>query len=154
MIVFPAIEDILPHRGSMLLLDTLEDFNQDEVRCRYTPRFDAWYADAEGTMPAWFGIEIMAQAIAAHVGMSARMSGRPPRLGALLGTRSYVCDEAAFPPGQALTVFAQLDYRDETGLASYTCRIERNARKIASARLNAYEPDDFAQFLSMHQNTL
>ena len=89
MSAWPPIEDVLPHRGTMLLLDRVEAYAPTHVRCSYTPRADAWYADADGAMPAWYGIELMAQTVAAHVGLTARQAGRPPRLGALLGSRAF-----------------------------------------------------------------
>ena len=148
MNAWPPIEEVLPHRGTMLLLDRVEDYAPTHVRCSYTPRADAWYADAGGAMPAWYGIELMAQTVAAHVGLTARQAGRPPRLGALLGSRAFRTQRAAFPAEIALAIEASVDYRDESGLASYQCRICVGDEEIATARLSVYEPDDFALFLS------
>ena len=41
----------------------------------------------DGQVPAWVGIEYMAQAIAAWAGCRARAAGKPPQLGFLLGSR-------------------------------------------------------------------
>ncbi|MBN3729222.1 ApeP family dehydratase, partial [Burkholderia sp. Ac-20379] len=67
--------DVLPHRGTMLLLDAIVACTQEAVEAHASVRPDAWYADAGGAMPAWIGIELMAQAIAAHVGLLAMRDG-------------------------------------------------------------------------------
>lgn len=153
MNAWPPIEEVLPHRGTMLLLDAVEDYAPTHACCSYTPRTDAWYADADRALPAWFGIELMAQTVAAHVGLTARLSGHPPRLGALLGSRAFRSQRAAFAAGTTLIVEAHLDYRDESGLASYQCRIAADGEELSSARLSVYEPDDFAHFLSQNDRS-
>src|ERR671939_470173 len=89
-----------------------------------TPRGDAWYAE-RGAMPSWIGIELMAQAIAAHVGLVARTRGQPPKRGVLLGTRQYRASETRFAADVELHITARVTYRDESGLASYDATIER-----------------------------
>ncbi|CAH2907314.1 MAG: 3-hydroxydecanoyl-[ACP] dehydratase (EC [uncultured Paraburkholderia sp.] len=60
------IEAIIPHRGTMLLIDAVSAFSEETLSARATVHAGAWYADAQGAMPAWIGIELMAQAIAAR----------------------------------------------------------------------------------------
>ena len=48
-------------------------------------------------VPVWVGIELMAQAIAAHAGLGARREQKPPRAGMLLGTRRFEASAAYFP---------------------------------------------------------
>lgn len=150
MTILP-IEDILPHRGTMLLIDRVLDFRLDGVRAEYAPRGDAWYADAAGNMPAWIGIELMAQAIAAHVGLLKQHEGAPPKQGALLGARRYTAAQPAFAAGEALQIDARVIFRDETGLAAYECRIAEGGREVATATLKVFEPDDFQAFLQAGQ---
>jgi predicted hotdog family 3-hydroxylacyl-ACP dehydratase len=79
----PPIEQLIPHRGTMLLLDAVSACSDESLTALAKVRGDAWYADADGAMPAWIGIELMAQAIAAHVGllsMRARKHVRPAPL--------------------------------------------------------------------------
>lgn len=152
MTSFPPIEELLLHGGNMLLLAAVQDFSDDAVACRAVPEAGAWY-DAGNGMPAWIGIELMAQAIAAHVSLLARRQGKPPRPGALLGTRSYSATVPAFAAGAALRVEARQTFRNADGLASYDCAI-RSAEgdTLATAALTAYEPDDFEQFISGTQS--
>lgn len=149
---FPPIEELLLHRENMLLLEEVIAFSPEAVACRARPDPGAWYADANGGMPAWIGIELMAQAIAAHVALLSLGQGRQPRPGALLGTRAYQSQRAAFPAGQALTIRAQEACRTADGLASYACVIvSATGEQLAAAALSVYEPEDFDQFISGEQ---
>ncbi len=143
----PPIEDILLHRDTMLLLDRLLAFNTDAVSAVYTPRGDAWYADAYGNMPAWIGIELMAQSVAAHVGLRKRNIGASPKHGVLLGTQCFVATRPVFSGGQALRVDARRLYGDASGLAAYACTLSVDDEEVASATLKVFEPDDFATLL-------
>lgn len=149
---FPPIEELLPHRGTMLLLDRVAEFDGGGVVAEYSPRQGAWYADGAGNMPAWLGIELMAQAVAVHVALKKRQAGFAPRMGALLGTRRYQATVRSFFAGKALQVCAQEVFRDETGLAAYDCSIRQHGEILATSTLKVYEPDDFESF--MQGNTL
>jgi predicted hotdog family 3-hydroxylacyl-ACP dehydratase len=140
------IEDMLPHRGGMLLLDGVLSFESKEVAAWATPRQDTWYAEAAG-MPNRIGIELMAQAIAAHVCLRYRSEGRPPRPGVLLGSRKYRCAAAHFAFGERLVVRAAPSFQDDGGVAAYLCGIERAGAPLATATVMVYEPEDFAAFL-------
>jgi predicted hotdog family 3-hydroxylacyl-ACP dehydratase len=98
-------------------------------------------------MPAWIGIELMAQAIAAHVGLVKRSEGKPVSPGVLLGTRRFAPALAAFPAGQPLQVATAISFRDESGLAAYDCRIESAGKVLVEATLKVFEPADFDAFL-------
>ncbi len=143
----PPIEDLLPHRGTMLLLDRVLAYDADTASAEYAPRSDAWYADADGNMPAWIGIELMAQTVAAHVGLLKRSAGAPPKQGALLGTQRYSAQRPAFAAGAPLRIRTRSIYRDASGLGAYECSIASGDEEVASATLKVYEPDDFQTFL-------
>ena len=148
---YPAIESLLPHRGTMLLVDRLVHFESGAASVEFTPQCDAWYADAQGRMPAWFGIELMAQAVASHVAMVRRAQGLAPKLGALLGTRRLEAKVAHFASGVPLRIQVREEFRDESGLAAYACQIENPDAVVATATLKVYEPEDFASFLNREQ---
>ncbi|MEI7429611.1 MAG: beta-hydroxyacyl-ACP dehydratase [Betaproteobacteria bacterium] len=144
---FPPVEALLPHCGTMLLLDRVIEFNDDLAAAEYAPRGVAWYADDAGNMPAWIGIELMAQTIAAHVALLKRREGLSPKMGALLGTRSYRSSSANFPVGRTLRIQAVVVLRDSSGLGAYECAIELDGEVLATAVLKVYEPEDFGLFV-------
>lgn len=149
---FPPIEELLPHRGNMLLLARMLAADDESATCEAIPDARAWYAEADGAMPAWIGIELMAQTIAAHVALIARRAGKPPHPGVLLGTRACKVTLDRFPAAQALHVSAHLSYRDESGLGAYDCTLaDAGGTTLASAAVTVFEPADFDQFV--HENS-
>ncbi len=102
-------------------------------------RNDGLYGD-QNSVPAWLGIEYMAQTIAALGGMKRRTAGKPINLGFLLGTRRYDCNIDAFAVGSVLTVSVKRLIQEQ-GLGVFDCRIEGPGVYI-SANLNVYHPDD------------
>jgi predicted hotdog family 3-hydroxylacyl-ACP dehydratase len=106
----------------------------------------AWYAnpdaiaDAGGAMPAWFGLELMAQSIAAYSGSRHQQQGGAPRPGYLLGTRKYACTVAAFPAGALLEVEVRLQFADPGGLSAFACVLRCDGAELAHAILKVFEP--------------
>jgi predicted hotdog family 3-hydroxylacyl-ACP dehydratase len=141
------IEELLPQQGAMRLLDRVESWQPERIVASACCEPSAWYADEHGAMPSWIGIELMAQAIAAHVNLVSRHPGTPIRRGVLIGTRSYRADASRLSSGTRLTVRADVVFRDESGLGAYDCAIERGADTIAEATIKVFEPDDFEQFV-------
>lgn len=146
-IPYPPIEALLPHRGEMLLLDRVVAFDNESATTEYSPRADAWYVDEKGAMPAWIGIELMAQTVAAHAGLLKNVQGAAPKQGVLLGTRTFRASRPVFFAGVCLRIHAQMIYRDVSGLGAYACHISCDGEEIATATLKVFEPDDFERIL-------
>jgi predicted hotdog family 3-hydroxylacyl-ACP dehydratase len=141
------IEAIIPHRGTMLLLDAVNAFDDTTLSARATVHGDAWYADADGAMPAWIGIELMAQAIAAHVALLAMRGGGQARPGVLLGSRSYRALQLSFPGGAQLLIRASELLRSEEGHGAYECTIHHGDVCCAEAVIKVFQPRDFQSFI-------
>ncbi|WP_105508115.1 hotdog family protein [Paraburkholderia sp. BL21I4N1] len=141
------IEAIIPHRGTMLLIDAVEAFDEDTLSARATVHADAWYADTQGAMPAWLGIELMAQAIAAHVALLAMRGGGRARPGVLLGSRSYKALEPTFSGGAQLRVHVTELLRSEEGHGAYECTIHHGDLHCAEAVVKVFQPPDFQSFI-------
>lgn len=132
------VADIMPHDGKMMLLDAVLEYDQESLTASVTVRNDGMFGDGK-TIPAWIGIEYMAQTIAAHGGMMCYLAGKPINLGFLLGTRRYNCNISNFTVGTHLIVKVQRLITDQ-GLGVFTCRILGEGIDI-SAKLNVYQPD-------------
>lgn len=144
---FPPIEAIIPHRGTMLMLDSVAACSDESLTALASVRADAWYADEQGAMPAWIGIELMAQAIAAHVGLLSMRDGKPARPGVLLGTRRYEAAQAAFAGSVPLCVTVNELLRSEEGHGAYGCTINQDGELLAEATVKVYQPRDFQTFI-------
>jgi len=132
------IAELLPHAGKMVLLDQVVEYDHQSLVATTVVRDDGLFGDGK-TVPAWLGIEYMAQTIAAQGGMMCYLAGKPIQLGFLLGTRRYVCNIANFKVGERLTVRVERILEDQ-GLAVFNCQILGDGIDI-SAKLNVYQPD-------------
>ncbi|MFM0316022.1 hotdog family protein [Paraburkholderia nemoris] len=141
------IETIIPHRGTMLLIDAVSTFSEEAVSARATVHADAWYADVDGAMPAWIGIELMAQTIAAHVALLAMRGGGRARPGVLLGSRSYRALQPSFAGGAQLLIHATELLRSEEGHGAYECTIHHGDVCCAEAVIKVFQPRDFQSFI-------
>jgi predicted hotdog family 3-hydroxylacyl-ACP dehydratase len=148
---YPPIEALLPHRGAMLLIDRVVFADAERLSAQARVNSSAWYADADGNMPAWIGIELMAQAIAAFVGIEHRRRGDPIKIGFLLGTRKFSAETPAYRRDAVLDITAHLAYREPSGLGAFDCHIAVDGRRVAEATIKVYEPDDPERFLRESQ---
>ena len=135
------IQGVVPHRDGMLLVDRLEERCEDFVAVGASIGPDNLFARADG-VPAWVGIEYMAQAIAAWAGCRAMARGEPARIGFLLGTRRYQCDGETFQFGTRLRIEARREFFADNGLGMFSCRILVAGVERANAQLSVYEPPD------------
>ncbi|MGR9088064.1 MAG: ApeP family dehydratase [Gammaproteobacteria bacterium] len=131
------IKDIVPHSGAMVLLDRILSVDDQSLSAEFVVRGDGLLG-SERTVPAWAGIEYMAQAIAAHVGIMAKLRGEAIKMGYLLGTRRYSCNAAEFRVGSTFKVEVARILQDDQ-LAVFDCRI-RGCGVEVNAMLNVYQP--------------
>lgn len=142
----PAIETLVPHRPPMLLLSRVLNVHGDELVAEVV--VDAGGAFGNGLqVPAWVGIEYMAQAVAAWAGQRSLRRGGTAKLGFLLGTRRYHAHCAAFEHGRRLQVEVRCEVLGDNGLGAFSCRICDAAAVLAEAQLSVYEPDDAMAYL-------
>src|SRR5690606_15375134 len=113
--------ELLPHAGDMILLDAVERFDDDSLHARLTVTPGGLFNQDDGSLPAWVGIELMAQCVAAYAGCRARQAGTPVAMGFLLGTRSYQCNVERFPAGAELQLSATRSLEDDTGMGVFEC---------------------------------
>jgi len=144
----PPIEEILPHRHGMLLVERLVSWDERQATVSAVPSASAWYSEPAG-MPSRIGIELIAQAIGAHVGVVAWSKGEPPKRGVLLGARSFRSQRAHFLAGAALSIQATRAFVDARGMGAYDGSIAFVGAEIAAARVVVYQPPDFEAFLTM-----
>jgi predicted hotdog family 3-hydroxylacyl-ACP dehydratase len=136
-----AMDAWVPHRGALSLLDAVERCDDQSIVARVRVPADGLFGTADG-MPAWVGIEYMAQAVAAWSGARARAGGGSPKIGYLLGSRRYEAAVPAFAIGAELRVLGQCELMGDNGLGMFDCRIECDGRVLASGRLSVFEPPD------------
>jgi predicted hotdog family 3-hydroxylacyl-ACP dehydratase len=139
------VADLVPHSGRMSLLSEIVDYGDDWLQAEVVISRDSTFADALG-VPAWIGLEYMAQAIAAYSGLEQRLLGGKPKIGFLLGSRNYECNVERFAIGQTVRVRVQPEMIGSNGLNVFNCELEGDGVS-AQAVVNVFQPDDADAFL-------
>lgn len=141
------IREVVPHSGIMSLLDEVVGYDDQSLCAQVTINEDSLFVEAQG-VPAWVGIEYMAQTIAAYSGVIARNAGQPVSVGFLVGTRKYTSNQAFFPLGQTLKVLVHEELRGDNGLGVFRCKITSEDLE-AVASLSVFQPNNLDEFLNL-----
>ncbi len=142
------IAETLPHGGRMRLLDRIDGYGSDWLRACVRIRADSLLIEPQG-MPAWVGIEYMAQAAAAWGGIEQLQRGERPDIGLLLGSRRFDATAGWFPLDAELQITARLVLGDDSDLAVFDCDVQHNGQRLAWADIKAYRPQDVEKYLGM-----
>jgi predicted hotdog family 3-hydroxylacyl-ACP dehydratase len=129
------IEFYVPHRGPMLLLNRLLVVESEFAVAEVIVPFDGLFVRAGG-VPAWVGLEYMAQTIAAWAGQR----GGQAKIGFLLGSRRFQAHYAHWLSGWVLQVQVQPEaVVSPTGLGVFNCTISHQGLELACARVSTFE---------------
>jgi predicted hotdog family 3-hydroxylacyl-ACP dehydratase len=131
------IGELLPHGPAMTLIDRIVRYDAARTIATAMVSERNPFYDGAG-VPAWVGLEYMAQAVAAHAGLAARLRGHAPAVGFLLGTRAYSSKVSTFPAGAILTIEVA-PAASEAGFAAFDCSITME-RVVATAVVSTYVP--------------
>ena len=146
MTEFLPIEKYVPHRGPMLLLERLLDAGEEHAVAQvYVPRDGMFVQD--GVVPAWVGIEYMAQTVAAWAGWQAVQRSQPVKIGFLLGSRKYEALQPSFAPGSTLRVVVRCELIGSNGLGMFDCQVWDGSVLAAQARISVFEPENGAAYI-------
>lgn len=141
------IEALLPQSGSMVLLDSVLEKDDEHIVVELTVRDDGLFSSPDRTVPAWVGLEYMAQTVAAFSGYNKKSRGEAIQLGFLLGTRYYQCSVDHFPCGTLLKVRAEKIIEAANDMSVFDCVIEGD-NIFATSKLNVLLPQDAKKFLA------
>ncbi|MFT0211457.1 hotdog family protein [Pseudomonas sp. F1_0610] len=145
-----AIAALVPHSGNMMLLDKIISWDEEQVTTQVIVKNNGLFNQEDGSYPAYLGIELMAQSIAAYAGMRAKQAGLPVELGFLLGTRRFETNVDRFPLNSILTITAKRSLEDESGMGVFECWLTAQAIS-QTARLNVYRPTNVQQYFAEEQ---
>ena len=132
----PEIRTLIPHAGTMCLLDNVIDWDDESIVCiTNTHRDEANPLRHDGRLTALHALEYGAQAAAIHGGLRARAAGTTAPacyLAALRDAHLHIArlDDLASP----LEVRAQRLF-GETGNTIYQCDVSASDVRVADARV-------------------
>jgi len=103
------LETILPHKGKMLLLNRVIEYNEDHsISAEYDITKNCiFYDPVIDGVPTWVAFEFMAQAISALSGIRSRELGEKPKVGFILSVPSMRMDIPFFKNGASVRVYVK-----------------------------------------------
>ena len=135
------VREFVLHRKPMLLLDTVVMCAGDKMECEWQVSAEDVFVVPGRGVPAYIGVEYMAQCVAALGGARARLEGFGPPLGFLLGTRHFTATRSHFELGMRYVASCTELVRDANGMGSYDCSIKHGDEVLAMARLSVFEKE-------------
>jgi predicted hotdog family 3-hydroxylacyl-ACP dehydratase len=143
---FPRVGELIPHARGMLLLDSVLEHSPEHAVCTARPAASRLFQDAAGRVPAWVGLEYLAQCMAVYAALAARAAGRPLPLGPFIGGRRLELRVDHFEPEQVLRV-AVRHLRGDRGLIAFQGRIQdgEQGEPLVEGRLHVYSTDAWAE---------
>ena len=142
------LEQMLPHKSSMVLVDRLITSNDHSAIVEATIKAD--YPFTGESVGTWVGLELMAQSAAVLAKFTKQAHSDKASLGFLLGSRSFTAHVPKFTPGQKVTIEIELDPAGE-GQTMVNARgmvKDPTGQVICEGSLTLYEPNDDALYLS------
>jgi predicted hotdog family 3-hydroxylacyl-ACP dehydratase len=139
------VDELIAHRAPMKLLDRLISASEVAAVAELTVRPDNPFYLAGLGLPAYVGIELMAQTISTIDGIIRRNVGAAPKIGFLLGCRRYTARDAYFRDGAKLSISVDRVFTDGT-MFSFACRIDDD-QEFSKGSMNVYAPPDPEAFL-------
>jgi predicted hotdog family 3-hydroxylacyl-ACP dehydratase len=123
----------------MCLLDRVLAHDPVRTVCAVDPKASALLARPDGSVPAFVGLEYLAQCIAAHGGLAARACGEPLRPGLFLGARRVSFGVQSFVRDRELLVEVR-HHRGERGLVAFDGEVREapDGPPLVQGRLNVY----------------
>lgn len=147
MAAYPPVEQLLPHRAPMILIDRLVEANEQEGTCEVTITPQSMFLEAAG-VPAFVGIEYMAQSIAAHGGYQHYLANEPIAVGLLMGTRRLETACQFFELGQTLHIHVSHVW-GKRELMRFRCTIASatTGALLQHAELHVFKPKTVQSYL-------
>ncbi|MEY4580632.1 MAG: hypothetical protein RL701_5335 [Pseudomonadota bacterium] len=141
--VFPAIEELIPHAGAMVLLDAMTAWERGYARCTATVRPNAPFV-RDGCVESAVTIEYMAQAVAACLGYEALVGGAGVRVGMIIGCKRFDAHADQLFIGDALDIAVRCTQGNDL-LSHFDCQLLRAGTLYSDATLTLYHAPQITQ---------
>ncbi len=138
--VFPPLTELIPHRGASVVLDRMTDFAPPRGACEIVLA-DTFPYCVDGRIDAVVGLEMLAQAVSAYVGMTRRSGGAEPRPGYLIGVPRAELHVDSLPIGVPLVARIEQVWH-EGPAGSFTGQLVSPDGPLVDAQLSVFEPGE------------
>lgn len=121
------IASLMPHTGSRVWLDGVRSHDDSATVTHLRADPERHGRDAEGHVPSWVAVELMAQSISAHEALLALDADESPSPGLLVSISKLELSVPAFHEGEELEVSTRrLRGRPELGVLAHHCEVTRS----------------------------
>ena len=144
MIEREELLSIVPHRGKMLLLNRVREYNTKElsIEAEYSITEDGLFFDSDAAgVPAWVGFEFIAQAVSALIGIRYRENGEPPKIGFILSVSQMRIGLPFFKTGSIIAIKANI-IESVDSLYIFKGEIFIEGVKVLEGKLTVMDVDD------------
>lgn len=144
------LENILPHKPPMILIDDITEINLDEGRLnaivKITPQ-KRFYEPKNNGVNSLAGLEFMAQTIGCYAFFKSQTE--KPIMGLLLGARLFNNKIDYYKNGEEYTIKVHEVFTDNE-IVVFDCLIyDKNNDEIASATINAYQSEKVKELIKV-----
>ena len=138
------LERILPHRPPMIFIDEVIEYDLDKfsLSSAVLIKDDSMFFDKKlDGVPAWAGLEYIAQTIGALAGIYHRENGNhEPRLGFIIGARKYENTVEYYKNKETYYIFVERQFYDSK-LGNFTGIIkDAGGNQCAATEITVYTP--------------
>jgi predicted hotdog family 3-hydroxylacyl-ACP dehydratase len=133
-----AIEDVIPQRQGMKLLDRLVQAGGEETIAEAVVK-DSWPGCLAGSLDPVMLVELAAQSAGAHVGWARLIAHQPVSIGLLVGVRNSWLTGRPIPVGTLLRVRIRPEYGME-GYSVFHSRVSAGEASLAEIEVQVFEP--------------
>ncbi len=146
---YPLPQQLLPHQSPMMLISGILKANETEL-CAFAKigqEHKLFLNDKKEASNALL-LELMAQCVGCWAGLRERaITGGKPRIGFLLGTRSFTCRAQPLLEGEIVELRSRCLYLGDDALPSqFECLSLIDGKEAARATLTVYQPKDLSAF--------
>lgn len=143
----PSPEELLPHASPMVLIDELVELDQQLVKSRVVIQSDSMFIE-EGGVPAYVGIEYMAQTVGLMSGMASVANEEAVGIGFLIGAPAFETHIDYFELGMELEVVMEHYWGDDQ-LMQFEGKIYEVGKSVplVEGRLSLLKPNDENEFM-------
>ena len=147
MIEKEELLSLIPHKDRMFLLSRVTGYNIEKksIEAQYDVTENCLFYDSQaGGVPTWAGIEFIAQAISALIGIKDRELGLPPKKGYILGISRMQFKLPYIKTGSIITIKTRC-HESVDPIYIFEGEIFFNGEEILSGKLTVIDIYDQSQ---------
>ncbi|MDR2741602.1 MAG: 3-hydroxylacyl-ACP dehydratase [Treponema sp.] len=133
---------LVPHKGKMLLLSRIIDYDLEKrtLKSEYDIGPSCIFYDSDlGGVPSWVGFEFMAQSISSLSGFTSRIKGEPPKAGVIMSISNI---DFFYPVFTSKAVIEIVEDVQLDKIFTFNCSVYSDNKLFARGKLTVMDVDN------------